>query len=581
MDDPARDYPAWVRAFAQITAADRAAIAAQIAAMHNAPRFLLVPLLRAGESLALWQPCFDGVRSQLHPHWHIALPADWRPSVRFDDRAVWLPEAEDDPATVLAAALRAAMGAAIGAAIGETIDFVVPLPRGVRLDERALYEFAVAALDAPRAGVLFGDEDHIDADGTPSRPRFKTGFDPELMLGRDALGLPVAYRRPLLMALGGLRRGAGPVEVALHDLALRASKDILPDQFKHVPVVLAHRTEAPEWDAAAFAAVMRRHLHDIGETAATVAAAPLAPDWLRVTHAVPMPQPLVSVIVPTRDGTELLARCMEGLLYRTDYDALEVLIVDNGSTSPDTLALLDHLAADARVRVLRCPGPFNYSGLNNTAARAATGEVLLLLNNDIDILDSGWLRELVAHAMRPGVGAAGAKLLYADRRVQHAGVVVGRGQFIAHQLRLSSARDPGPAGELALARSVRAVTGACLAIRRSIYGEVGGLDATVLPVALNDIDLCLRLADHGYRVVFTPFAELLHLESASRGDDMIDAARQARFMRELAAFSGRWADDLREDPFHNPNLEFGWDRTQLAAPPRRLASWAVGKAPLC
>ena len=218
----------------------------------------------------------------------------------------------------------------------------------------------------------------------------------------------------------------------------------------------------------------------------------------------------LEIIVPTRDNAELLARCADAVLHRTDYAQIELLIVDNESATSDSLVLLAELATDNRVRVLRRPGPFNYSALNNAAARDALGEVLLLLNNDTDVLSPGWLREMVAQALRPGVGAVGAKLLYADGRIQHAGVVLGNGG-IAHQLRLASRADPGPMGELALARTVLAVTGACLAIRRATFLEVGGLDEDNLAVAFNDIDLCLRLADHGYRTVWTPFAELLHL----------------------------------------------------------------------
>jgi O-antigen biosynthesis protein len=568
MLDGAQDYEAWRRAFAQPTLADRTAIAGRIAAMPLPPRFLVVPLIRREESPALWEASLRSVRSQTYPHWQLAIPASWDDDGRAVRQAM--------PAAEPPGERRAFLAVTLSAGDSES-DFILPLLPDTRLDDMALYEFAVMAEAFPRAAVLFGDEDRCAADGSFVRPRFKTAYDPELMLGRDALGLPVAYRSTLLTELGGLRRGTGPIDVALHDLALRTSERVLADQFVHVPVVLCHRQEtpaaAPTWSGPAARHIVLRHLEHIGTAVAAVEPAPLAPAWVRVRRALQAPPPLVSVIVPTRDHPELLASCMDGLLRRTDYPALEILIVDNGSTMPEALSLLASLAEEPSVRVLHCPGPFNYSALNNRAAHEAGGELLLLLNSDTGVLEPGWLREMVTHAERPEVGAVGAKLLYADSRVQHAGVVLGRGQNISHQLRLAAKDDPGPHGELALTRTVLAVTGACLMTRRSVFWEVGGLDETQLPIALNDVDFCLRLADHGYRVVWTPFAELQHFESASRGDDMADAQRQARFLRELAIFSRRWVQDLLEDPFHNPNIEFGWGHTGFAAPPRRAPSW--------
>jgi GT2 family glycosyltransferase len=292
-----------------------------------------------------------------------------------------------------------------------------------------------------------------------------------------------------------------------------------------------------------------------------------------VIFSIPEPPPLVSVIVATRDRPDLLSRCADGVLRQTDYPQIELLIVDNESRDPQATGLLGRLAAEPRVRVLHHPGSFNYSGLNNIAVQQARGEVIVMLNNDIEIIGPDWLRELVSHAVRPDVGIVGAKLLYRDGRLQHGGVVLEPGPLAVHLMRLVERWAPGPFGELAVARDVSAVTGSCLAIRRAIFDEIGGLDAVALPVAFNDIDLCLRARAHGYRVIWTPHAELLHLESASRGYEDTPI-KQARLRSELQALVRTWGAMAEEDPFLNPNLYYHFEGgVSLASPPRRAKPW--------
>jgi GT2 family glycosyltransferase len=279
------------------------------------------------------------------------------------------------------------------------------------------------------------------------------------------------------------------------------------------------------------------------------------------------PEPVVSVIIPTRNHAELLERTVSGLLDRTDYPAMEILIADNGSDEPDTLALLRRLEADRRVRILRLPGPFNYSALNNAAVRQASGTLLLLLNNDMDVIHPDWLRAMVVQAIRPGIGAVGAKLLYPDDTIQHAGLTLGLPAIASHQYLGRSRRDPGFFRHLALVRNVTAVTGACLMVRRERYWEVGGLDEVALQVAFNDVDFCLRLVERGYRNVWTPHAELYHLESASRGADQT-RSKAARFSGEIATMRQRWGHVLHADPYWNCNLAVDSTRVALAFPPR-------------
>jgi GT2 family glycosyltransferase len=473
-----------------------------------------------------------------------------------------------------------ARNAAIDLATGEFVTFV---RIGDLLSERALYEMAVELGKTPLPDLVYTDEDCIDGSGRRCDVRFKPDWDPDLVLAENYVGSLAVYRRSLIDAVGRCRQGFDGAED--HDLVLRVTAMTTPDRVHHVPAVLYHRRIAdvdPGREALAavetFTATIasrravREHLDARGNTGAKLEPAPLAPSCNRVVWPLPLPPPLVSVIVPTRDRAELLQQCAEGVLHRTDYAGLELLVVDNGSREPATYALFDRLRNDHadRVRIIPHPGPFNFAALNNAAAEQAQGEVLLLLNNDVHVVGSGWMREMVSQAMRPDVGAVGAKLLYVDERLQHAGVVLGPAGEVTHLLRLSRRDDPGYGNQLALARTLSAVTGACLAIRKSVFIEVGGLDEANLHVAFNDIDLCLRLGDFGYRVVWTPDAELFHLESASRGCD----AGEPRFVREWRHMLRTWGSLLENgDPFHNPNMLFGWDRTEISSFPRSSKPW--------
>ncbi|MCJ2033585.1 glycosyltransferase family 2 protein, partial [Methylobacterium sp. J-068] len=273
----------------------------------------------------------------------------------------------------------------------------------------------------------------------------------------------------------------------------------------------------------------------------------------RLVRSLPEPAPLVSVIVPTRDRAELLGVALEGLLTSTDYPVLEVIVVDNESIEADTRALFARHAGDARVRVLPVPGAFNFSDLSNRGAAAARGSVLLFLNNDIEVIEPGWLREMVSIALDPGIGAVGAKLLYPDRTLQHGGIILGIGGVAGHSHPGLGEAEPGYFARMVLSQEVSAVTGACLAVRADAFAACGGFDAERLAVAFNDVDLCLRLRAHGYRNVWTPHARLIHHESKSRGAEDTPEKR-ARFEGEVAVMRARWGAQLRADPYYNPNF---------------------------
>ena len=554
------DYAAWVAAHDTLRDADRDAIRAAIAGIAEPPLFTILCLpdpLGAPTNAAL--PA--AILGQLYPHWEVLLPTGMALAEAVEDERIRRIKHDGQD---LADLIRAAAAEARGA-------FVLPITTDAILAEQALFELAMAIDNPGAADMLYSDEDRLTADGARTAPRFKTGWDGESALSHDLPGMLVAYRTSLLAGIQGLRKGRSGAAAFLFDLSLRAAARTSPLRIRHIPAILCHRATDAAPDGSALRDVARDFLADM-KIDAQVMPAPLFPAYSRIAYRLPAPAPLVSIIIPTRDHADLLRRCVDGILSRTDYPDIEVLIVDNGSVEADAVELLRDLAKDPRVIVLPCPIPFNYAKLNNIAARQARGEILVLLNNDIDVLAPSWLRELVSHAVRPDVGAVGARLLYADGRVQHAGIVLGPALSVTHQLRFADRLDPGPYVELAVTRTVSAVTGACLAIRRAVFFELGGLNEA-MRVTYNDVDLCLRVGDHGYRVIWTAFAELLHLECATRGLDSETPGKQAFALGEAYFFVRYWHQTLARDPFHNPNIVYGVDTTHLAAPPRRARPW--------
>jgi GT2 family glycosyltransferase len=261
--------------------------------------------------------------------------------------------------------------------------------------------------------------------------------------------------------------------------------------------------------------------------------------------------PAVGIVIPTRDRADLLGECVRGLKDRTDYPDYEIIVVDNGSTATDAIALLRDLKRDARFKVVERPGPFNFSALSNEGAKATAVPVLAFVNNDIVVVDSGWLKPLVRFAVMPQIGVVGAKLLFPDGRLQHAGVVLGFGGIAGHLYRRMPADHPGYCNRLTVAHEVGAVTAACIAVERHKFEAVGGFDAENLPVDLNDMDLCLRISERGWANLWTPESVLVHLQSATRG---IDPDPFVLYQQERTYFVRRWAEKIRDDPYFHPAL---------------------------
>ena len=532
----AMPYPTWCERYDTLDAATKTALRARLAGLGQAREITLVMPLNAAQPAAL-STTLRSLQQQMYPQWRLVL------SGTGDAEAMqWAAAAQAGDARVVQAD-----AAAVPA------EWQALTTAGEVWREHALLLLAEAVALRPDARLVYADHDHIGSDGMRRDPVFKSDWNPELALSHDCVGAPALWR---------CERARAALSASEHDALLQGSEGLNADAVVHVPHVLLHRpADAPPLDADAQA--VARHLARRGISANSE----LQPFGVRVHFALPAAQPRVSVVIPTRNGLALLRTCVEGVLHKTDYTALEVVIVDNGSDDPACLRYLQHIAQDPRVRVRRDDGPFNYAALNNAAVAECTGDVIALLNNDIEVTGPGWLREMVSLALLPGIGAVGAKLLYGDRSVQHAGVVLGVGGGAGHVLRRLPSNEGGYLGRAQRLQAVSAVTAACLVVRRDLYEAVGGLDAEHFAVAFNDIDFCLRLRKRGLRNLYTPHAVLLHHESVSRGSDRAPAQQQ-RFAAEQAAFHKRWGKLLQHDPAYNPNLTLHSENAGLADPPR-------------
>jgi O-antigen biosynthesis protein len=417
-------------------------------------------------------------------------------------------------------------------------DRIGVLDAGDRLPDYALAAIAEQLAEAPDLAVIYSDEDAIGPDGTHRDPIFKPNWSPILQQCTRYVGRLAVVRASDLEPSGaeGLERLVRDDGAAVD----RVLRSLAPAAVGHLRRVLYHRR-----------AQAARRQERYQERHEVPASPPLGERIGGTPQGDAAEWPMVGIVIPTRDRADLVSECVRGLNERTDYPRYEIVIVDNGSTAPDALALLRDLKRKPRFKVLERPGPFNFSALSNDGARAIQAPVLVFLNNDIVVLESGWLKPMVRFAIMPHIGVVGAKLLFPDGRIQHAGVVIGFGGIAGHLYRRMPADHPGYCNRLTTSHEIAAVTGACIAVARHKFEAVGGFDADNLPVDLNDIDFCLRISERGWTNVWTPEAILVHLQSASRG---IDPDPFVLYRRERTYFVRRWQEKIRDDPYFHPAL---------------------------
>lgn len=544
----ASQYPIWFNNN-RLRASDITRLRAEVSSFGYKPLIsILMPVFNPEQE---WlKRALDSVLAQVYPHWELCVCDDGSDErhvrrilsgySRLDDR-IKISHQERN------IGISEASNVALSQATGE---FVVLLDHDDQLTPDALLEVVKFLQEHPEADFIYSDEDRLDETGAPLVPHFKPDWSPDLLMSYNYITHLAACRRQLVEDIGGFRKGFEGSQD--YDLFLRLAENT--GEIHHIPKILYHwwRVPGSTGSKAHPHERSRKALSDVLERQGIKGTVEdsIRRNRFKVSREI-SGNPKISIVIPTKDNVNLLKRCVESIEQETTYGNYEILIVDNDSSHSETVSYLGSTSH----RVLPFREEFNYSRINNFAVSHAEGEYILFLNDDTEVVSPGWLEEMLQQAQRPEVGAVGAKLLYPDGRIQHAGVLVGVGSawipgVATHSHLFHSAKSAGYFDAVEVIRNYSAVTAACMMVRKSTFDEVGGFDEENLPVLFNDVDLCLRIRQLGYLVVYTPYAEIHHHESASRGH-FNPSPVEFLYMRE------RWGEVLDNDPYYNSNLSFG------------------------
>lgn len=532
-----------------------------------------------------FKTAIESVEAQTYTNWQICIADDNSCSDKLNDFIAKL--IKKHGACKVRAIKRSENGniskstnSAIGISTGE---YVLLLDQDDALSKHACHCLIQTFTSNKNCQLAYSDEDKICEDGKRFGPYFKSSFNHELLRSHNLFTHALAFRKELLTRVGNfdsIYDGAQD-----YDFALRASEDLKANEIFHIPRILYHwrahsKSTASSGDAKPYALLagklaLQAHLD---RTSSGGVAKLQNNDSYRVHYPLPARPPLVSIIIPTREQAVITENLINGIEDKTTYQNIEIILVDNGSTS----SVFANFAASflekhsrLQRKLVQIEGDFNYSELNNKAAKISSGELLCLMNNDIEIIHGNWLDEMVSIASRPEVGVVGPMLLYPDKSVQHAGIVLGIGGWAGHLHKEFPMSHPGIAKRLQVQSSFSAVTGACLLTPKKLWDQLGGLNAESLKIACNDVDYCLRAWEAGKQVIFTPYVKLIHHESKSRGyEDTTE--KMARFSKEVEYMWRKWSSVMSSDPFYNPNLTLSSESGEISKTPSKSILYRAG-----
>jgi glycosyltransferase involved in cell wall biosynthesis len=533
-------------------------IKSEIATFNYQPVIsILMPVYNVEEK---WlAKCIESVQNQFYPNWELCMADDHstdasvRPLLEkyaaLDSRIKIVFRSENGH-------ISKATNSALEIATGE---FIALLDNDDELAPIALYEVAKRLNQNSDLDLIYSDEDKIDMDGKRFDPAFKPDWSPDLLLGTNYISHLGVYRRSIMEKIGGFRVGYEGSQD--YDLVLRFTEQITPERIAHIPQVLYYWRILPSSTAAdqstksyAFDAGLKAVQDAIQRRGIQATVNHAAGNGLYDVDYKVLSEDLVSIIIPTRNGYDDVKRCVDSIIEKTTYPNYEIVMADNGSDQPEMQDLYANYQKQLgdRFVVESIDIPFNYSRINNLAAKVAKGKYLLFLNNDTEVITPEWMTKMVSFAQFDRIGCVGAKLYYPNNTIQHAGVILGLGGAAGHGHHTFPRGDFGYFGKLEINVDYLAVTAACLMIRAKDFAELNGFDEE-LTVAFNDVDLCLREYEKGHNNVWLHGAELYHFESQSRGYENTPE-KQARFEKETKYMEDMWTKYIENDPYYNPNL---------------------------
>ncbi len=566
-----KNYKKWLKLFGLLTDKDLINMRLSMINLKIQPVFSVI--MPTYNSNPKWlKEAIESVINQVYPNWELCIADDASKNPKTLEVLNFYQNKDHRIKVIFRSQnghISLASNSAVEIASG---DFIALLDHDDLLPKDALFWVANAINKNPGASLIYSDEDKIENSGKRSDPYFKCDWNYSLFLSQNMISHLGVYRTKILKEIGGFREGYEGSQD--YDLALRFIEKIDSSQIIHIPRILYHWrihpfSTAKVSDIKPYAVINAQkaisdHLHR-KNVSATVEILPTF--MYRVKYHLPEKLPFVSIIIPTRNNKSCLEKCISSLLSKTTYHHFEVLIIDNNSDDFKTLDFLNSLKADKRIKILKDTMPFNFSAINNRAVSHVRGEHLCFLNDDTEVISPDWLGEMVSIILQPGIGIVGAKLWYPDKTLQHGGVILGIGGVGAHAHKGIPYNNHGYFNRANLIQEFSAVTAACMLIQKKLFDEVGGFDEGNLGVAFNDVDLCLKVRSLGYRIVWTPYSELYHHESTSRGDDF-HPEKIDRFFKENDFIINKWGEIIKNDPYYSPNLTLGSEDFGLAWPPR-------------
>jgi GT2 family glycosyltransferase len=549
------EYQRWIDINEDLDLGSRAFIKLKINSLDTPP--LLSVLMPTCESNIVWlKEAIDSVRNQIYPHWELCIADD--ASHNSEVKSLLFEYSQHDSRIKVIyckerRGISQTTNAALGIANGQ---WIVLLDHDDLITEDALYQIALVICRDKNLCLIYSDEDRIDTNGVRSSPYLKPDWNPDLFYSQNFISHLGAYKKDLVDQIGGFRIGFEGSQD--YDLALRCIENLTSQQIYHIHKVLyhwrLHEKSFSHQNTIASKNAGVRALNAHFERKAVNAYAASVDVGYRVFYQLPTHGPLVTLIIPTHNRIDLLKRAVDSILEKTTYTNYELIIIDHQSDEDLSIQYLTDISTIENVRVIRVEGSFNFSKFNNQAITSAKGSIVGLLNNDIEVITTNWLDEMVSLVIQDGVGAVGARLWYPNDTLQHGGVILGYGPSrIAGHIHGTSRDDKGYFGRAELIQNFSAVTAACLLVKKLVYLEADGLDEN-LPVDYNDVDFCLRLIQLGYRNIWTPYAELYHHEHGTRGKAQ-DPERHAQLIQDMAYMRNRWGEYLTQDPLYTPNLD--------------------------
>ncbi|STO57333.1 glycosyltransferase family 2 protein [Grimontia hollisae] len=517
---------------------------------------IVLPVFNTEENILI--RCIESVLAQSYTNWELCIADDKSTKYhvrkvlkhyKFKDRRIKIIYRHKN------GHISAASNSALSKACG---DWVALLDHDDELHQHALFYVVKAINDKPDVEFIYSDEDKIDKNGQRIEPHFKPSWNLDLLYSQNYISHLGVYKTNIVKKVGGFRLGFEGSQD--YDLLLRYSREIDHNKITHIPKVLYH------WRMVDGSTALDSNEKYYTTNAGIKA---LEDHFSKLDKAVKVERgknnntykvnweinnkPLVSLIIPAYNGYEITKRAINSILEKSTYEKFEIILVDNNSDDNKALEYFEEINKHEKVNVLRYPYQFNYSAINNFAVRQANGEIIGLINNDVEVINPEWLTEMVAHAQREDIGCVGAMLYYPNNTIQHAGIIIGIGGVAGHAHKFFKRGEHGYFGRLDLIQNFSAVTAACLLVRREVFNEVNGFNEKYLTVAFNDVDLCLKIQKSGYRNIWTPYAELYHHESISRGEDN-SYEKLERFSNEIEYMKKIWHTDIKIDQFYNENL---------------------------